>query len=171
MLDIAGKYEAKLQELFANICFDEKYMFMYGQRYRDKYKSAESTWDQHEFVSVDMSKEIIGYIRYSINREDNSVYGLQIINFSDNKALFGKDLMECLDDVFMKFKFRKMTYCVFVGNPIEKSYDKLTIKFGGRIVGTYNKDSILLDGNCYDRKLYEIHRDVYLLHRNIKIKG
>ncbi len=164
MLDIAGKYEEKLQKIFANITFDNKYMFMSGCSYREKYKSVESTWDTHEFVSVDSNKNVIGYITYQISREDQKVYGLQIINFSDNKTLFGIDLMKCLDEIFTKFRFRKLRYCVFVGNPIESTYDRFTNKYGGRIVGIEKEECRLIDGKLYDMKIYEIFRDDYLLH-------
>lgn len=68
---------------------------------------------------------MIGYIKYNINRSDNSCSGLCIYNFTDNKATFGMDLGHALQDIFDKFKFRKLTFCVAIGNPIEKSYDKM----------------------------------------------
>lgn len=45
------------------------------------------------------------------------------------------DLGQALQDIFEKFKFRKLTFCVVVGNPIEKSYDKMINKYNGRIIG------------------------------------
>jgi hypothetical protein len=166
VLDLAIKYETKLQELFNSVTFDEKYMFFNGCSYRDKYKAAESTWNKHEFVSLDKKENVIGYIKYNIDRDSSVANSLQIINFTDNKIVFGRDVMQALDEVFTKFKFRKMRYSVYVGNPIESTYDKLTLKYGGRIVGVQFKDDKLLDGNYYDFKSYEIFRDDYLLHKN-----
>lgn len=168
MLDLAIKYEKKLQELFANIAFDEKYMFFSGSTFREKYTADDSTWSKHEFVSLDKDSDVIGYIKYSIDRECSMAYALQIVNFSDNKATFGKDVMKALDEIFTKFNFRKLKYGVFVGNPIESTYDKLTEKYGGRIVGMNVQDDKLIDGNYYDYKSYEIFRDDYLLHKNCK---
>jgi hypothetical protein len=132
VLDLAIKYEAKLQELFSRVAFDEKYMFFNGCSYRDKYKADESTWNKHEFVSLDKEENVIGYIKYNIDRESSVASGLQIINFTNNKIIFGKDVMQALEEVFTKFKFRKLKYAVYVGNPIEGTYDRLTKLYGGR---------------------------------------
>ena len=165
MLDLAIKYETKLQELFSNVAFDKKYMFFSGCSYRNKYKADESTWNKHEFVSLDGKGEVIGYIKYNIDRNSSVANGLQIINFSDNKVIFGRDVMQALDEVFTKFKFRKMRYGVYVGNSIESTYDKLTKKYGGRITGIQLQDDKLLDGNYYDYKSYEIFREDYLKNK------
>jgi len=166
MLDLAIKYETKLQELFSNVALDEKYMFFSGCSYRDKYKADESTWNKHEFVSLDGKGEVLGYIKYSIDRESSVANSLQIINFSNNRVTFGRDVMQALDEVFTKFKFRKMRYSVYVGNPIENTYDRLTEKYGGRIVGIQIQDDKLLDGNFYDFKSYEIFREDYLKNKS-----
>ncbi len=163
MLDFAGKYEKELQLLFTNIAYDKKYMFYNNTSYRDNYESSKSTWDKHEFVSLDKDNKIIGYFKYSISRSTLSCSALQIINFSDNQITFGRDFVRMMDDIFTKFNFRKITYGVVVGNPIEKTYDKLTRKYGGKIVGTYSKDSLLIDNNYYDYKVYELLRDNYIV--------
>ena len=104
---------------------------------------------------------LIGYIAYNIARADNSAHSLSIMNFSDNKVAFGMDLGQALKDIFEKYKFRKLNFTVVVGNPIEKSYDKMIKKYGGRIVGTYKSDVKLIDGEYYDKKSYEILADEY----------
>jgi hypothetical protein len=165
MLDLAIKYEDKLQMLFSNIAFDEKYMFFSGCSYRDKYKATESTWNKHEFVSLDKEGNVIGYIKYNIDRESSVANSLQIINFTDNKVVFGRDVMQALDEIFTKFKFRKLKYSVFIGNPVESTYDRLTEKYGGRISGIQLQDDKLIDGNYYDFKSYEIFRDDYIKYK------
>src|SRR5690348_6237285 len=166
MLDFASKYEKELQLLFTNIAYDEKYMFYNNSSYRDIYESSKSTWDIHEFVSLDNNKNVIGYFKYKITRSTLSCSGFQIISFSnDNQIIFGRDFIKVMDDIFIKFNFRKITYTVVIGNPIEKTYDKLTEKYGGRIVGTYLKDSLLMDNNFYDCKVYELFKDDYVKNR------
>ena len=167
MLDVAMKYEEKLQLLFTNVMFDEKYKF-YGGYYSEKYKSHTSTKDRHEFVSLNKLGEIQGYIGYSIDREMDYVTGIWTLNFGNTSFEFGKDLLKCLDDIFVKFKFKKIKYCVNVGNPVESTYDKLTQKYGGRIVGTYIKDSKLIDGEYYDVKVYEMFLEDYLKNKKRK---
>lgn len=161
MLDIAQKYEDQLKLLFANIAFDMRFMFMIGSSYRDVYKASDSTWTRHEFVSIH-NGEIIGYLKYSINRDSNVAYGMQIVNFTyKHNIIFAKDLKTFLNDIFKKYQFRKLKYSCYVGNPIEKSYDKMTLKYGGKIVGIQKENDKLLDGNYYDCKLYEILRKDY----------
>lgn len=162
MLDLAIKYQDKLKELFASIVFEDKYKWYTACSYYDEYKPDNSTWNRHEFVSMDKDKNILGYIKYGICRDDRNCHSLQIINFSDNKVVFGRDVIKCLDGVFSNFQFNKLSFCVVVGNPIERSYDRLVKKYGGRIVGTKVKDCMLMDGNYYDIKLYEILKEDYL---------
>lgn len=160
MLEPAIKYKDQLEKLQYNVWFEDKYKFWNGDIYYDNIQINTDTWRQHQFVSV-FKNNIIGYISYSISRETNSVHSLSIINFSDNKAAFGIDLGRALRDIFEKYKFRKLNFYVIVGNPIEKSYDKMVKKYGGRIVGTYKEDAKLIDGEYYDRKSYEILASEY----------
>lgn len=160
MLDIANKYEKELQELFMNTWFDEKYKYYYGNYYNE-FKVDNSTYDRHQFISKDIKGKIIGYISYNIDRASHIVDGLNIINFTDDKITFALDLKIVLKDIFEKFKFRKITFCVVVGNPIEKSYDKIIKKYNGEIVGIQRKHAKLVDGEYYDVKIYEIFLEDY----------
>lgn len=159
MIDIAQKYSDILKLKFADIVYDEKYKFCNGG-YVDEYKPSESTWNTHEFVSIHKG-EVIGYISYGINRNEYDVSGLRAINFSDNKIVFGLDLMKVVEGIFSKFNFRKLSFGVYVGNPIEKSYDKMIEKYGGRIVGVKKEECKLMDGKYYDFKIYEILKSEY----------
>lgn len=164
MLDLAMKYEKELQDLFAGIAFDMKYKYFTCCSYREKYEAYKSTWDTHEFVSVH-DGTVLGYISYTVNRERNNASGLQIVNFSDNKLRFGKDVFTAIDDIFTKFNFQKLKYSVVLGNPIETTYNKLTDKYGGRIVGVERNEVKLIDGKMYDHKMYELFREDYLAHK------
>jgi hypothetical protein len=168
MLDLAIKYESELQLKFADLWLNEVYKYYYNYSYRDKYKAKESTWTDHEFVSKDKDK-IIGYLGYSIDREINSAKSLRIINFyNDANIVFSKDLQRFLIDIFEKFKFEKLSYSVVIGNPIERSYDRMTIKYGGKIIGTKQNEVRLIDGTLSDLKLYEILREDYLNTKQTK---
>lgn len=162
MLDLALNHVEELQEKFRSIWFVDKYKFWNCTNYYEDFKVSESSWDYHQFVSLDHDGEIIGYIGYSIDRPSDLVDGLNIINFTDNKIVFGVDVGNAIRDIFEKFNFRKLNFCVVIGNPIEESYDKLIIKYGGRIVGTQKEQAKLFDGKFYDEKLYEITRSDYL---------
>lgn len=160
MIDVAQKYTEILKNKFADISYDLKYMFA-NSGYVDMYKPEVTTWSKHEFVSI-LNGEVIGYISYYVNRNEYSVSGLYAVNFTDNKAAFGMDLGNALKDVFTKYNFRKLNFGVFVGNPIEKTYDKMVWKYGGRIVGITKQDARLLDGKFYDHKTYEVFREEYI---------
>lgn len=155
MLEPAIKYREQIELIQYDTWFNDKYKYFNSGSYYGNMEIDDGTWNRHQFVSV-QNGVVIGYIEYSISREENSVHSLGIINFSDNKIAFGKDLAQALKDIFEKYKFRKLTFNMLVGNPIEKSYDKIVNKYGGRIVGTYKEHVKLIDGNYYDEKLYEI---------------
>jgi L-amino acid N-acyltransferase YncA len=157
MLDIAIKHEEELKSLFLGIWHDEKYKFWNSRYWFEGYKgAAANTWDNHEFVSLDGSGKVIGYIAYEINRSTENVTSLSVLNFSENKIIFGKDLMKALIDIFSKYHFRKICFGVVIGNPIERSYDRLVKRYGGRVVGIEIDQARLMDGKYYNMKLYEI---------------
>lgn len=160
MLEPAIKYRDQLEKLQYNIWFNDKYKYWNCSAYYETMKIDEDTWNKHQFVSV-LHGKVIGYISYNISRNENNVHTLSIMNFTDNKITFGVDLGHALRDIFEKYHFNKLNFCVVIGNPIEESYDKMIKKYGGRIVGTYKDDVKLIDGKYCDRKLYEIFASEY----------
>lgn len=167
MLQPAIKYQEQLQNLYYDIWFNDKYKYYNADVYYNDLQVDKDTWSRHQFVSVHKNT-VIGYISYSICRQNNSITGLEIINFSDKKAVFGRDVITALKDIFEKYNFRKIKFCVVIGNPIEKTYDKLIKKYGGRIVGVYKNETRLVDGKYYDEKHYEILATEYFDTKNSK---
>lgn len=161
MLDVAIKYADALKDKMYDIWFNEKYKYWNSNTYHSDIEISNETWANHQFVSI-QDDEIIGYICYEINRESNCCLGLGNINFTDDKMTFGRDLGQALTDIFEKFQFNKLKFSVVIGNPIEKSYDRMIQRYGGRIVGIFRQDTRLIDGNLYDVKQYEILRSEYL---------
>ncbi len=160
MLEPAIKYKNQLESLQYDIWFDDKYKYWNCDSYYQSMQIDENTWNKNQFVSVH-NGVVIGYISYNISRAEHSAYSLSVINFSDNIIAFGKDLRQALKDIFERYKFRKLNFTVVIGNPIEKTYDKMIKKYGGRIVGTYKEDVKLIDGEYYDKKAYEILASEY----------
>lgn len=155
MLEPAIKYKDQLEKLQYNTWFNDKYKYWNFDVYYEPMQINTDTYNKHQFVSVS-DGEVIGYIAYNISRAENFVHSLSIINFTDNKITFGRDVMKAMNDIFEKFKFRKLNFNVVIGNPIEKTYDKLIEKYGGRIVGVYKENVKLIDGEYYDVKSYEL---------------
>lgn len=166
MLDVAIRWQNQLTDRFRSVWLKERYKFWTGTSFFEEWTPDESTWVNHQFVSV-RNEKVIGYIAYSINRADGDVvYNLQIINFEDKPSMtFAKDLGQALTDIFEKFRFRKLNFEVVVWNPAEKAYDKMMRRYGGRVVGYQKQQARLFDGKYYDIKLYEIMRENYLAEK------
>jgi hypothetical protein len=56
-----------------------------------------------------------------------------------------------------KYKVYRVFYAFF--------YDRLVKKFGGRVVGVYKDDCLLIDNKYYDYKTYEIFKDEYMKYK------
>ena len=163
MLDIAINYVEQVKQKFRSTLFKERYKYWTATNYSEEWNPIESTWVDHQFVSV-RNGEVIGYIGYGIDRTSGDVvHNLNIINFEEKPSItFARDLGQVLIDIFEKYNFRKLSFYVVVGNPIEKSYDKMCERYGGRIVGVKRKNTRLIDGKYYDEKLYEILKEDYM---------
>lgn len=162
MIDLAINYAQELQAKFRETWFNDKYKYWNNSSYYREFTIDSDTWNRHQFVSVDCNGNVIGYISYDINRNANFCHTLNIINFTDDILIFALDLKRVLSDIFERFKFNKLDFTVVVGNPIEKSYDKAVKKYGGRVVGFFQNEVRLIDGDLCNVKLYEITREEYL---------
>lgn len=165
MLDNARKYSEELKYKFIDTWYDEKYKYYYVGGWHREYVSPEDDWEKMCFVSLDINGDILGCISYSLDRNTGSAYDFGAMNFTDNKLTFGMDLYQAIDDIFCKFNMERLEFNVVCGNPIEKSYDKMIAKFGGRIVGIRKRAAKLLDNQLYDDKIYEILREDYLKNK------
>lgn len=161
MLTNAREYVDQLATLLTRTWYDDKYKF-YHDSWHEKVEVEKSDWNKRQFVSLDKKGNVLRYIGYSIDRDADYISNFWIINFSDNKVIFGRDVAQAFEDIFIKYNFRKITFSVTIGNPIEKSYDSLMKKYGGRIVGTYKEHVKLIDNKLYDSKVYEIFRKDFI---------
>lgn len=162
MLDNARKYKEEINKKLIDTWYDDKYKYYHVGNWHREYNPPEDDWERMCFVSLDKDKNIIGLILYSLDRNISSAYDFGAINFSDNKVVFGKDLCQVIDDIFCKFNMQRIEFNVVCGNPIEKSYDRMVAKYGGRIVGIRKRVAKLLDNQIYDDKIYEILIEDYL---------
>ena len=78
-------------------------------------------------------------------------------------------MKQAITDIFEKYNFRKLNFAVVIGTPVEKHYDRLIKRYGGRIVGVRKQNCRLIDGKYYDEKLYEIMRDDYFESRGKRV--
>ena len=118
MLKPAILYREKLNEKYNNIAFDDKYKYFNIDTYFDfDIKIADTTWQKIQMVSVNRENEVIGFLQAQIDRGSDSVISLWIGNFYEVNYTFSKDLHQFLDDLLVKFNFRKVSFSVVVGNP------------------------------------------------------
>ena len=163
MLDNGFKYVDELKKLYLDTWYDPKYQYFYGGSYRDPFSvSDEGDWHRREFVSINKDGDILGHISYAVDHEVNMALRFGAINFSNDKLTFGRDLMQVIDDIFCKFNMNRIEFSVIIGNPIERSYDRLVNKMGGRILCRRKQVAKTLNGTVCDDKLYEIMRTDYL---------
>lgn len=164
MLDLAIKHQDVLRQLFLNTWHDEKYKYYNYRCYWELPNFKENTLDGHDFVSLNDKGEAIGAIGYCILRDTESVCGLGVLSFTaEPNVTFGQDVLQAIRDIFEKYNFRKLSFSVVVGNPVEKTYDRLCTRYGGRIVGIEKAETKLCDNKYYDVKRYEILKDDFLL--------
>lgn len=153
MLRPAILYKAQLDMLAAEIAFDEKYKFYHMSYPNLTFNIDDHAYEKIQLVSIN-GNNVVGYFSAYINRPGAYIKQIMAVNFTDNKFVFGKDL-RCFIDRLLKTYF-KINFTVVCGNPIEISYDKMVEKYGGRIVGVFEKDVLLMDNKWYDIKHYEI---------------
>lgn len=162
MLKPAILYADVLPKMYQQICwFNDKYKYYNYNSYWHTFQIEDKTSDWHEFVSVDAKGEIVGYIHYYVDRYTLNCRNFGAINFTDN-PIFGKDLLQVIKDIFERFNFHKLQWGVVIGNPVEKTYDRLCEKYGGRILCIEKEETKLEDNKYYDVKLYELLREEYL---------
>ena len=154
MLRPAQLYAEELTRKFLEIAYNDKYKF-YNSGWSNKYVPSEDTWNMHEFVSF-YRGEVIGYISYDINQRSQNITNIRIINFTTEKFAFGIDVWKAIRNIFLKYNFNKINFCCYTANPARLIYDRFIEKFGGKVVGIYERESRLSDGRYYDLKAYEL---------------
>ncbi len=162
MLDLAIKHKVKLEKEMLEIMFKEQYKFYNPSSYYEEFKLDEKDigWHSMQFVSYDKLREnIVGYMSATIDRDSEIVSGLSIVNFSGNRAIFGRDLREFLLRIAKRQDIRKICFSASMENPINKTYQKMIRKYNGRIVGTNLQHYKLFDGTYSDRVIYEINTE------------
>ena len=165
MLEDANKYSIELNNLFEDSKYDLDFQYFYNGY--PEFKLEDSTWYGFDFASIDNEGKCLGLIGCSINRNSYYVQNLRIINFRfkegiKSKYIFGRDVENFIKNLFLKYNFRKIEYSVYVDNIAEKMYDRLTKRYGGRIVGVKTEHERLLDGKLHDCKMYEIMKEDFI---------
>ena len=145
MLAIPQDYEEELIKRERETWGNEKYWYYRAASYMYPIEVDENTYEKVQFVSLNSSGEVIGYLGYCVAREERYVSNLFIINFTDDMS-FGIDAVHMVRDIFEKYRYRKIVFFVIIGNPTESKYDGMIEHYGGMVVGTYKEHIMLPDG-------------------------
>lgn len=179
-VEMAMYHEEQLKELFKKTIYTEEYKYYRTYPFAETFSLPQDTEGSHDFVIIDdeycgMDLEddevkIIAYVVYGINRSIWAVNCLGMVTFEDGyERSCMSGLREILKDIFEKFNFNKVNFNVVTANEKHmKQYDGITQMFGGRIIGTYEEECKLYDGQLYDIKVYEIMRRDYLKKKEKK---
>lgn len=170
MIANAMDYQDELRKAFYAVWYDPKYQYYFCSYLRHPFslESGEKSYPRRDFVSLDESGKLLGYINYGIDAAVKLAYGFGAVNFSENRMTFGRDLCTVIDDIFIKFGMETFEFAVIIGNPAEQHYDRIVRKIGGRVLCIRHARAQDLAGNVCDDKLYEITRAEYLRFRNRK---
>jgi len=172
MLVAAKAYEAELTKKVASIALDPYYKFWHSSYPDTEAKVDDSFWTNIQCVSVH-NGEVIGYLKAHIDRPGNYVSSLSCVHFPDReptKMVFGMDLRRFMRYLLDDLGMPKISWTVYRGNPVEKHYDRLIKKMGGRIVGI-EKYAVKLGKEWYDSKQYEFINDYFeCTHCGTKVK-
>ncbi len=165
MLEPAKAHEDELNGLIAKHGMDPKLKWMQLGFNDVWYTIDDNDYAQIQMVSLHYNilnhcYDVIGYFKAALERQAYFVTNLMCVNFSEDKMTFAMDVRRFLNILAYEKKFKKISWAVTVGNPVEKHYDSIVKKVGGRIVGIEKKDTFI-DGKYYDRKLYEWINDYY----------
>lgn len=168
MLKPAILYKEEIEKIYRHLWFDDYYKYYNYNTVWGDINIQDKTNDWHEFVSINKDGKILGLITYYVVRSIPKAQSLGILSFLPGTSEFGRDVLHAVDDMFTKFNLHKLDFGVVIGNPVEKTYDNLCRRYGGRILCIEKEETRLQDNKLYDVKRYEIMREDYLKARENK---
>lgn len=171
MLKNAYLYEDEIRRNLHEVWYDPKYQYYFSGAYHNEFmltRGDSADWSYRAFASVNTDGKVAGLIDYCIDHEVGMANRLGAINFTDDRFPFARDLRTAVDDIFVKFGLNKLEMEVMIGNPVERTYDRLVPRYGGRIVGIKKETLRDMSGKLCDIKMYEIMRDDYLRTKKIE---
>ena len=153
-----SKHAQEITEKLLNLQYKEKYKFLFPSGYLSEIESETGTWCKNGFAIID-NGIVVGYVTIGITRPTNCVNINNMVLFTNkikHKIFMNKEITKYIEMILSEKYFTKIAFCMIVGNPVEKIFDKIINKYNGKIVGVLEKDSLTRDGIYRDLKMYEI---------------
>jgi len=159
MLARAYQHKESIMRLVSKSIDDPYYDYLWGHYTDFNMNIADGNFYNQQWVSLDSSFNVIGYLGAEIDRSCNCVSSIIIANFcKEQTATFSLDLKEFFFRLFFRYNYSKVNFSVVVGSRNEIIYDKFIKRYGGRVVGTFRNHKMLQNGSLVDMKYYEITR-------------
>jgi len=141
MIEPADKYEDQLENLHA---VDEEDFYYYNLPLNVVRERMVSTHNG----------EVIGKFDILINTAASAILEIPVMTLSEkHRYIFAKDYMTFIR--YLMQKYRKMSFFVLIGSPVEKTYDRLAKILGWKIVGIMEKQVLNNKSEWNDIKYYE----------------
>lgn len=140
--------------------------FYYGSEYNLSEIDVD-TWNNEQWVCVNNKNEVVGYICVQPYQQLHIIKSITLISYTENlgdRTMLILDLQRLIHDYFYLYKYNAIRFGVYIGNPVEKFYDKFTASVGGKVCSYIRIFSKCVDGTTLSFKEYEILREEYTSH-------
>ena len=155
MLRPAKLYVNELAKLVGETTTDPRYKWWHGSTPTSIIEVEDTFWTKIQLVKLNRENKIIGYYNAAYARPENYISNISCMNFNlKDKMAFSIGLKEFLNYLVNVVRVPKISWISYVGNPMEKAYDKLCEKHGGRIVGIEDFTT-LIENKMYGSKYYQ----------------
>ena len=120
---------------------------------------ADNNERKRQYVSVDKSGRVIGYIAHNIDWSTRSAQQWGMMSFDKGNLTFVRDLYQVVSDLFLKENFNRIEWWCFTDNPAVRGYKKFIKRFGGHIVGELHNTAAFSDGSIHNSYIFEILKE------------
>lgn len=160
MLQPAKNYEEALKQKLRDTWYDPDYIFYYSDSFRyDINLDDDNIWS---FVSIDRDDNLVGFVSFRIDRDANQARSFGAISFDIGNTTFSRDVIQLVDDIFMKYKFNRLDWFCIEGAPALSSYLRYCIRHGGELVGREHDCVKTIDGELRGSFTFEILANKYV---------
>lgn len=142
----------ELEKLFAQYVYTDEYFYYTGYCYSHGLPQIEIKDNHYQFAIVD-DDEVIGYLAYTIDPMNDTVYNFGLYSFDKGNWTIGIDLIKELNKLVKRH--RRIEWRMVGGNPVKRHYDKFCERYGGRCV-VLHKVAKAPEGGYRDNYIYEI---------------
>ena len=158
MLKRALLYKDELMKKYVETWDDISTKYYYCD-YHNELEIKDDDWNLDQFVSINEAGEVVGYITGRHNQIARSIESISLIAFTTDlkdRVILLTDLQKLIHDYFYVYNYNRVEFGVYVGNPVEKFYDKYINACGGKVCGYCRQSERCMDGTYVDHKTYEI---------------